>query len=191
MAPSITPAGGPSPGQGAACPAATGMTLVLLPRLSAALPLSPQLMSLPSPAWPQRDEPPPCGTGLPPASSDSDSGCALEEYPEPPVDPAPPEVGSTPALPGLPSLPALPPPRGCHPWAVPAAQHPQNEMHFSNLEQRSLIPLKICWCFPLPCNTPRSRCAPAAARRSPSLPPTGSGSAPEPSCSSCHRRTAM
>uniref|UniRef100_A0A8C3J8A8 Prickle-like protein 4 n=1 Tax=Calidris pygmaea TaxID=425635 RepID=A0A8C3J8A8_9CHAR len=51
-------------------------------------------MSLPSPAWPQRDEPPPCGTaiGLPPASSDSDSGCALEEYPEPPADPAPPEV---------------------------------------------------------------------------------------------------
>uniref|UniRef100_A0A8C3JAW9 LIM zinc-binding domain-containing protein n=1 Tax=Calidris pygmaea TaxID=425635 RepID=A0A8C3JAW9_9CHAR len=64
-------------------------------------------MSLPSPAWPQRDEPPPCGTaiGLPPASSDSDSGCALEEYPEPPADPAPPEVGSTPALPGLPLLP--------------------------------------------------------------------------------------
>ncbi|GAB0200121.1 prickle-like protein 4 [Grus japonensis] len=51
-------------------------------------------MSLPSPAWPQRDEPPPCGTatGLPPASSDSDSGCALEEYLEPLVDPAPPEV---------------------------------------------------------------------------------------------------
>ncbi|XP_009463970.1 PREDICTED: prickle-like protein 4 [Nipponia nippon] len=51
-------------------------------------------MSLPSPAWPQREEPPPCGTatGLPPASSDSDSGCALEEYPEPPADPAPPEV---------------------------------------------------------------------------------------------------
>lgn len=51
-------------------------------------------MSLPSPAWPQPDEPPPCGTatGLPPASSDSDSGCALEEYLEPPADPAPPEV---------------------------------------------------------------------------------------------------
>ncbi|XP_076214053.1 prickle-like protein 4 [Aptenodytes patagonicus] len=51
-------------------------------------------MSLPSPAWPQRDEPPPCSTatGLPPASSDSDSGCALEEYLEPPVDPAPSEV---------------------------------------------------------------------------------------------------
>ncbi|KAK2526624.1 Prickle4 [Columba guinea] len=51
-------------------------------------------MSRPSPAWPQRDEPPPCGTatGLPPASSDSDSGCALEEYPEPPADPALPEV---------------------------------------------------------------------------------------------------
>ncbi|XP_031461695.1 prickle-like protein 4 isoform X1 [Phasianus colchicus] len=53
-----------------------------------------QLMSRPSPAWPQRDEPPPCGTAtaLPPASSDSDSGCALEEYPEPPAEPAPPEV---------------------------------------------------------------------------------------------------
>uniref|UniRef100_A0A8C3JAZ0 LIM zinc-binding domain-containing protein n=1 Tax=Calidris pygmaea TaxID=425635 RepID=A0A8C3JAZ0_9CHAR len=77
------------------------------PRVSPALLLSSQLMSLPSPAWPQRDEPPPCGTaiGLPPASSDSDSGCALEEYPEPPADPAPPEVGSTPALPGLPLLP--------------------------------------------------------------------------------------
>ncbi|RLV63937.1 hypothetical protein DV515_00017763 [Chloebia gouldiae] len=51
-------------------------------------------MPLPSPAWPQRDEPSPCGTttGLPPASSDSDSGCALEEYLEPPADPAPPEV---------------------------------------------------------------------------------------------------
>ncbi|XP_039941856.1 prickle-like protein 4 isoform X2 [Hirundo rustica] len=51
-------------------------------------------MSLPSPAWPQRDEPSPCGTttGLPPASSDSDSGCALEEYLEPSVEPAPPEV---------------------------------------------------------------------------------------------------
>ncbi|OWK51766.1 Prickle-like protein 2 [Lonchura striata] len=51
-------------------------------------------MSLPSPAWPQQDEPSPCGTstGLPPASSDSDSGCALEEYLEPPADPAPPEV---------------------------------------------------------------------------------------------------
>ncbi|XP_025912310.1 prickle-like protein 4 [Apteryx rowi] len=45
-------------------------------------------MSPPSPAWPQRDEPPPCGTaaGLPPASSDSDSGCALEEYLEPPAE---------------------------------------------------------------------------------------------------------
>uniref|UniRef100_A0A8C3EVT9 Uncharacterized protein n=1 Tax=Corvus moneduloides TaxID=1196302 RepID=A0A8C3EVT9_CORMO len=54
-------------------------------------------MSLQSPAWPQRDEPSPCGTttGLPPASSDSDSGCALEEYLEPSADPAPPEVGST------------------------------------------------------------------------------------------------
>ncbi|XP_053943808.1 prickle-like protein 4 isoform X2 [Cuculus canorus] len=53
-----------------------------------------QLMSLPSLAWPQQDEPPPCGTAtsLPPASSDSDSGCALEEYPEPPVDPVLPEV---------------------------------------------------------------------------------------------------
>nr|XP_027300949.2 prickle-like protein 4 isoform X2 [Anas platyrhynchos]XP_038024357.1 prickle-like protein 4 isoform X2 [Anas platyrhynchos] len=51
-------------------------------------------MSLPSPAWPQPDEPPPCvtATGLPPASSDSDSGCALEEYLEPPADPAPPKV---------------------------------------------------------------------------------------------------
>lgn len=51
-------------------------------------------MSWPSPAWPQRDEPPPCGTAtaLPPASSDSDSGCALEEYPEPTAEPAPPEV---------------------------------------------------------------------------------------------------
>ncbi|XP_033925774.1 prickle-like protein 4 [Melopsittacus undulatus] len=52
-------------------------------------------MSLPSTAWPQRDEPPPCGTtttSLPLASSDSDSGCALEEYPEPPTEPAPPEV---------------------------------------------------------------------------------------------------
>lgn len=54
-------------------------------------------MSLLSPAWPQQDEPSPCGTttGLPPASSDSDSGCALEEYLEPSADPAPPEVGST------------------------------------------------------------------------------------------------
>ncbi|XP_038018653.1 prickle-like protein 4 [Motacilla alba alba] len=51
-------------------------------------------MSLPSPAWPRRDEPSPCGTpgGLPPASSDSDSGCALEEYLEPSAEPAPPEV---------------------------------------------------------------------------------------------------
>ncbi|KAM7032790.1 prickle-like protein 4 isoform 1-T1 [Acridotheres tristis] len=51
-------------------------------------------MSLPSPAWPQRDQPSPCSasTALPPASSDSDSGCALEEYLEPSVDPAPPEV---------------------------------------------------------------------------------------------------
>lgn len=54
-------------------------------------------MSWPSPAWPQRDEPPPCGTAtaLPPASSDSDSGCALEEYPEPTAEPAPPEVSSS------------------------------------------------------------------------------------------------
>ncbi|KAM8795946.1 prickle-like protein 4 [Eudromia elegans] len=45
-------------------------------------------MSPPSPAWPQRDEAPACGaaTGLPPPSSDSDSGCALEEYPEPPAE---------------------------------------------------------------------------------------------------------
>lgn len=89
--------------------------------------LSPQLMSLPSPAWPQRDEPPPCSTatGLPPASSDSDSGCALEEYLEPPVDPAPSEVGSTPGLVGLPLLLTLPQPCRCHPQVVPAAQHPQ------------------------------------------------------------------
>ncbi|XP_063034113.1 prickle-like protein 2 [Melospiza melodia melodia] len=54
-------------------------------------------MSLPSPAWPQQDEPSPCGTtgGLPPASSDSDSGCALEEYLEPPeVPPCSPQPGS-------------------------------------------------------------------------------------------------
>ena len=79
------------------------------PRVSPALILSPQLMSLPSPAWPQRDEPPPCGTAtsLPPASSDSDSGCALEEYLEPPADPVPPEVGSTRALSAPHSPPAL------------------------------------------------------------------------------------
>ncbi|XP_005059338.1 PREDICTED: prickle-like protein 4 [Ficedula albicollis] len=60
-------------------------------------------MSLPSPAWPQRDQPSPCGTGtaLPPASSDSDSGCALEEYPEPPADPeVPPCFGSGSPQPG-------------------------------------------------------------------------------------------
>ncbi|TRZ10391.1 hypothetical protein HGM15179_016724 [Zosterops borbonicus] len=50
-------------------------------------------MSLPSPAWPQQDEPSPCGTtSLPPASSDSDSGCALEEYLEPSTEPAAPEA---------------------------------------------------------------------------------------------------
>ncbi|XP_062451173.1 prickle-like protein 4 isoform X3 [Rhea pennata] len=56
-------------------------------------------MSLRSPAWPRRAERPPCGTaaGLPPASSDSDSGCALEEYAEPPAEPAPPEAPARPA----------------------------------------------------------------------------------------------
>ncbi|XP_068015879.1 prickle-like protein 4 [Melanerpes formicivorus] len=65
-------------------------------------------MSLPSPAWPQRDELPACSTatGLPPPSSDSDSGCALEEYLEPPPDPLPPEV---PLCPGTCSPPPLPP----------------------------------------------------------------------------------
>ncbi|XP_062451172.1 prickle-like protein 4 isoform X2 [Rhea pennata] len=57
-------------------------------------------MSLRSPAWPRRAERPPCGTaaGLPPASSDSDSGCALEEYAEPPAEPAPPEERYCPGL---------------------------------------------------------------------------------------------
>ncbi|XP_061869724.1 prickle-like protein 4 [Colius striatus] len=61
-------------------------------------------MSLPSPTWPQRDEPPPCGTaiGPPPASSDSDSGCALEEYPEPPPDPEVPLCSSSCSLPSAP-----------------------------------------------------------------------------------------
>ncbi|XP_067387543.1 prickle-like protein 4 [Emydura macquarii macquarii] len=52
-------------------------------------------MSLPHPTWPQRETPPCSGalTGLPPtSSSDSDSGCALEEYLEPAADAAPAEV---------------------------------------------------------------------------------------------------
>lgn len=136
---SIIPAG-PAPGfppetRGclSSCPVETGlcwaggMIRVLriplaLPRVFPALILSPQLMSLPSPAWPQRDEPPLCGTttSLPPPSSDSDSGCALEEYLEPPADPAPPEVGSTQGS----LLPAFPQPYGCHSWVVPAAKPP-------------------------------------------------------------------
>ncbi|XP_030417307.1 prickle-like protein 4 isoform X3 [Gopherus evgoodei] len=53
------------------------------------------LMSLLSPTWPQRDKAPCSGTfaGLTPtSSSDSDSGCALEEYLEATADAAPAEV---------------------------------------------------------------------------------------------------
>lgn len=87
-------------------------------------------MSLPSPAWPQPDEPPPCGTatGLPPASSDSDSGCALEEYLEPPADPAPPKVGS--AWPSRGSL--------C------SRSAPKGRNHFNPLDHPPV-------CVPVPC----------------------------------------
>uniref|UniRef100_A0A8C8RMY8 Prickle-like protein 4 n=1 Tax=Pelusios castaneus TaxID=367368 RepID=A0A8C8RMY8_9SAUR len=53
------------------------------------------LMSLPNPTWPQRDTTPCSGTlavSPPTSSSDSDSGCALEEYLEPAADAAPAEV---------------------------------------------------------------------------------------------------
>lgn len=112
-------------------------------RVSPALILSPQLMSLPSPAWPQQDEPPPCGTAtsLPPPSSDSDSGCALEEYPEPPADPAPPEVGSTPG--SLCSLLSPSSAGAVHGWYLrQSPPRPQDETLFSNLKPCTLIPLK-------------------------------------------------
>ncbi|XP_019369779.1 PREDICTED: prickle-like protein 4 [Gavialis gangeticus] len=66
-------------------------------------------MSLPSSVWPQRDVPPCSGTqaGLPPtSSSDSDSGCALEEYLEPTADSAPTEASLCLDSPSAKSVPA-------------------------------------------------------------------------------------
>ncbi|XP_044871495.1 prickle-like protein 4 isoform X2 [Mauremys mutica] len=67
------------------------------------------LMSLLSPTWPQRDKAPCSGTlaGLTPtSSSDSDSGCALEEYLEPAADAAPAEVSLCFEAPSADTVPA-------------------------------------------------------------------------------------
>ncbi|XP_024059889.1 prickle-like protein 1-B isoform X2 [Terrapene carolina triunguis] len=67
------------------------------------------LMSRPSPTWPRRDKPPCSGTltGLAPtSSSDSDSGCALEEYLERAADAAPAEVSSCFEAPSADRVPA-------------------------------------------------------------------------------------
>ncbi|XP_026511073.1 prickle-like protein 1 isoform X3 [Terrapene carolina triunguis] len=66
-------------------------------------------MSRPSPTWPRRDKPPCSGTltGLAPtSSSDSDSGCALEEYLERAADAAPAEVSSCFEAPSADRVPA-------------------------------------------------------------------------------------
>ncbi|XP_034623229.1 prickle-like protein 4 isoform X1 [Trachemys scripta elegans] len=66
-------------------------------------------MSLPSPTWPRRDKLPCSGTltGLTPtSSSDSDSGCALEEYLERAADAAPAEVSSCFEVPSADRVPA-------------------------------------------------------------------------------------
>lgn len=68
------------------------------------------LMSLLSPAWPRRDKPPCSGplAGLPPtsSSSDSDSGCALEEYLEPAANAAPAQVFLCSDVPSVDTVPA-------------------------------------------------------------------------------------
>ncbi|KAM7170041.1 prickle-like protein 4 [Macrochelys suwanniensis] len=66
-------------------------------------------MSPPSPTWPRRDKPPCSGTlaGLAPtSSSDSDSGCALEEYLEPAADAAPAKGSSCLDSPSADTVPA-------------------------------------------------------------------------------------
>uniref|UniRef100_A0A8C8B027 LIM zinc-binding domain-containing protein n=1 Tax=Otus sunia TaxID=257818 RepID=A0A8C8B027_9STRI len=178
------------------CPGG-GPLLPAWPRVSPALLLSPQLMSLPSPAWPQRDEPPPCGTatGLPPASSDSDSGCALEEYLEPPADP--PEVGSTP--PASPAdrirlraralLQQLPPQDCDERYCPDLAEEEKRQLRaFSARRRREALGQGLACPVPGPCHgCPCKKCGRRLNKGDPGISASRLGDQFwHPSCFSCH-----
>ncbi|XP_057279552.1 prickle-like protein 4 [Pezoporus wallicus] len=163
-------------------------------------------MSLPSTAWPQRDEPPPCGTtttSLPLASSDSDSGCALEEYPEPSTEPAPPEV---PPCSGAPTLhPCSPtdsiqlrtrallqqlPPQDCDERYCPdLAEEERRQLRaFSARRRREALGQGLACPVPGPCHgCPCKKCGRRLNKGDPGVSASRLGDQFwHPSCFSCH-----
>uniref|UniRef100_UPI0012930AF6 prickle-like protein 4 n=1 Tax=Lonchura striata TaxID=40157 RepID=UPI0012930AF6 len=164
-----------------------------------------QLMSLPSPAWPQQDEPSPCGTstGLPPASSDSDSGCALEEYLEPPADPAPPEVppcfGPRAPQPGSPSdrtrlraralLQQLPPQDCDERYCPDLAEEERRQLRaFSARRRQEALGQGLACPVPGPCHgCPCRKCGRRLNKGDPGVSASRLGDQFwHPSCFSCH-----
>nr|XP_030147858.3 prickle-like protein 4 [Taeniopygia guttata] len=161
-------------------------------------------MSLPSPAWPQQDEPSPCGTtGLPPASSDSDSGCALEEYPEPPADPAPPEVppcfGPRSPQPGSPSdrtrlraralLQQLPPQDCDERYCPDLAEEERHQLRaFSARRRQEALGQGLACPVPGPCHgCPCRKCGRRLNKGDPGVSASRLGDQFwHPSCFSCH-----
>ncbi|XP_068774344.1 prickle-like protein 4 isoform X2 [Struthio camelus] len=156
-------------------------------------------MSLPSPAWSQRDEPPPCGTatGLPPASSDSDSGCALEEYPEPPEVPARSATRSPePALPAdgnqlrIKALLQQLPPQDCDERYCPGlAEEERRQLQaFSARRRREALGQGLACPVPGPCHgCPCTKCGRRLNKGDPGISVSRLGDRFwHPSCFCCH-----
>ncbi|XP_015506381.1 prickle-like protein 4 [Parus major] len=160
-------------------------------------------MSLPSPAWPQQDEPSPCGTttGLPPASSDSDSGCALEEYLEPSAEPAPPEVllcfGPRSPQPGSPSdrtrsralLQQLPPQDCDERYCPDLAEEERRQLRaFSARRRQEALGQGLVCPVPAPCHgCPCRKCGRRLNKGDPGISASRLGDQFwHPSCFSCH-----
>ncbi|XP_039421050.1 LOW QUALITY PROTEIN: prickle-like protein 4 [Corvus cornix cornix] len=162
-------------------------------------------MSLQSPAWPQRDEPSPCSTttGLPPASSDSDSGCALEEYLEPSADPAPPEAppcfGPRSPQPGSPSdrtrlraralLQQLPPQDCDERYCPTLAEEERRQLRaFSARRRQEALGQGLACPVPGPCHgCPCRKCGRRLNKGDPGVSASRLGDQFwHPSCFSCH-----
>ncbi|XP_027763800.1 prickle-like protein 1-A [Empidonax traillii] len=162
-------------------------------------------MSLPRPAWPQRDEPPSCSTttGLPPASSDSDSGCALEEYLEAAADPAPPEappcLGPRSPQPGSPSdrtrlraralLQQLPPQDCDERYCPELAEEERRQLRaFSARRRREALGQGLACPVPGPCHgCPCRKCGRRLNKGDPGISVSRLGDQFwHPSCFSCH-----
>ncbi|XP_030089421.2 prickle-like protein 4 isoform X1 [Serinus canaria] len=156
-------------------------------------------MSLPSPAWPQQDEPSPCGTtgGLPPASSDSDSGCALEEYLEPPevppcFGPRSPPPGSAPDRTRLRARALLQqlPPQDCDERYCPdLAEEERRQLRaFSARRRQEALGQGLACPVPGPCHgCPCRKCGRRLNKGDPGISASRLGNQFwHPSCFSCH-----